>query len=502
MSRSKRVKVAIDHNREAERTTLGAVLINDDLFAPVHAILRPDDFSRDAHRRIWRAILAVQAAGLAIDLVTVRDELAKAGDLDAAGGPAYLSALVDGVPLSSNAGHYARITRQYALRRRLAILAASGGDVEDIERCARDLKSLNGAHGPDGTPIDDPSVWMPTPASQLDGNVSACPTTVARGLFYAERLTCLHSPKKTGKSTFLAAAVAAITSGAEFLDQPTQTGTVLWIGEEAANDIAVRHRQFNGDPKRLFITDARRAVRYAPGLTPIERLRHMIQAADVDALVIDTLTHLARLLGVRSMSTSIEAQELIDVVLEIARSGIPVVFTHHQPRAAEGRGYEPRMRDSTAFEAAVDAEIAFKRTGLEVTLTPTGARWELPTLVAKLDRDKSRFTLTDVRNLAEDEHNGRHDSNETRDWCAEVQSAIETQPDVAWTMHKLKTALQAGRAYDALKTAVNVMCKVGSLESYQRDVRGMERECFRLPSQYALPPTAEREPGDEDPADL
>ena len=501
MSRSKRARVVIDDNREAERTTLGAILINNDLFAQVHAILRPEDFSRDAHQRIWRAMLAVQAAHRAIDLVTLHDELTKSGDLDAAGGPAYISSLADGVPLSTNAAHYARITRQYSLRRRLRVLAATGGDVEDIERCARDLKSLNGAQAPAGTPLDDSALWMPTPASQLASNVSGAPATVARGLFYKERLTCLHSPKKTGKSTILAAAVAAITSATEFLDEPTEPGTVLWIGEEAANDIAVRHRQFSGNPERLFVTDARRAVRYAPGLTPIERLRHMIRAADADALVIDTLTHLARLLGVRSMSTSIEAQELIDVVLEIARSGIPVVFTHHQPRAAEGRGYEPRMRDSTAFEAAVDAEVAFKRTGPEVTLTPTGARWELPTLVAKLDRDKSRFTLTDVRNLVDDEHNDQHNPNEARDWCAEVERAVSQRPEEAWTMTKLKKFLRTGRSYEALTSAVNVMVDVGTLESYRREVCGMRRECFRLATSRESA-AHEREPGDEDPDEL
>ncbi len=487
-------KIAIDREFEAERATLGAVLINNDLFGPVHAVLRPDDFLRETHRTIWRAIVAVQATNRPIDLVTVREELARVGKLDEANGPAYVAGLANGVPRSTNVQYYATLVRESSLRRRLSFLATTGGNVRDLERSVRDLVSLNGATNPDGTRVDDPSVWMPTPASELDAAANNVPVTVARGLFYENRLTCIHSPKKMGKSTLLGAAVAAITTGADFLDEPTKQGTVLWIGEETADDIAGRHLQFNGDPERLLITDARSAVRYAPGLTPVERLTTMIRASEADVLLLDTLTHLARLLGVRSMSASIEAQELADLLQEFARGGMPVAFTHHQPRAPEGGGYQPRMRDSTAFEAAVDAEIAFKRSGTEVVLTCTGARWNLPTVVADLDRERSSFKLIDVRDPAEETHSF---GAEDRDWCADVQRIIGQRPGESWTMSRLKKELRVGGRYEKLRTAVNVMVDAGTLESYQSKVRGKERECFRLGSALA----SERQPGDEDPDD-
>ena len=61
-----------------------------------------------------------------ITLVTVRDALATSGDLESIGGPAYVSALADGVPRSTNVEHYARIVRRASLHRRAQFLAGRG----------------------------------------------------------------------------------------------------------------------------------------------------------------------------------------------------------------------------------------------------------------------------------------------------------------------------------------------------------------------------------------
>ena len=106
------------HNLEAERAALGACLVAADGIAVAREVLNAGDFWRDAHARIWRAIGAVEADQLAIDLITVRDRLAASGDMDAVGGPAYVAALADGVPRSTNVAHYARLVRKAALARR------------------------------------------------------------------------------------------------------------------------------------------------------------------------------------------------------------------------------------------------------------------------------------------------------------------------------------------------------------------------------------------------
>jgi len=59
----------------------------------------------------------------AIDLVTLKEELGRTGDLDEVGGPAYISALIDGVPRSTNVEHYARIIKEKATLRNLIFSA-------------------------------------------------------------------------------------------------------------------------------------------------------------------------------------------------------------------------------------------------------------------------------------------------------------------------------------------------------------------------------------------
>src|SRR6266849_5098094 len=81
------------------------------------------DFFRDAHRRIFGKMVKLAERGDAIDLVTLKEELGRSGELDEVGGPAYITALVDGVPRSTNIEHYARIIKEKATLRNLIFSA-------------------------------------------------------------------------------------------------------------------------------------------------------------------------------------------------------------------------------------------------------------------------------------------------------------------------------------------------------------------------------------------
>ena len=82
-----------------------------------------EDFYRDAHRRIFDKMVKLVERGGAIDLVTLKEELGRSGDLDEVGGPAYITALVDGVPRYMNVEHYARIIKEKATLRNLIFSA-------------------------------------------------------------------------------------------------------------------------------------------------------------------------------------------------------------------------------------------------------------------------------------------------------------------------------------------------------------------------------------------
>jgi replicative DNA helicase len=113
----------LPHNLEAERSVLGAILLHNDAFNLAAEVIDSQDFFRDAHRRIFDKMVKLVERGDAIDLVTLKEELGRAGELDEIGGPAYITALVDGVPRSANVEHYARIIKEKATLRNLILSA-------------------------------------------------------------------------------------------------------------------------------------------------------------------------------------------------------------------------------------------------------------------------------------------------------------------------------------------------------------------------------------------
>ena len=113
------VERPLPHNLEAERCVLGAILIHNDAFNVAVEFIDADDFYRHAHQRVFDTMVGLNEHGQAIDFVTVKDELIRAGTLDDVGGPAYIAALADGVPRSTNVDHYARIVKEKSTLRRL-----------------------------------------------------------------------------------------------------------------------------------------------------------------------------------------------------------------------------------------------------------------------------------------------------------------------------------------------------------------------------------------------
>ena len=76
-------------------------------------------FYREGHRRLFRAMLALTERRVVIDHITLRDELLRRGELEAAGGLEYLAELVDAVPTAANLEFHAKIVRDKAILRRL-----------------------------------------------------------------------------------------------------------------------------------------------------------------------------------------------------------------------------------------------------------------------------------------------------------------------------------------------------------------------------------------------
>ncbi|MGE0456074.1 MAG: replicative DNA helicase [Vicinamibacteria bacterium] len=110
---------SLPHNAEAERTVLGAVLVDNAAFNSAAEILTRDDFHREGHRRIFEAMAALAEKSAPIDTVTLADELQREQALEAVGGIAYLSGLADGLPRITNVEQWSRIIKEKAVLRRL-----------------------------------------------------------------------------------------------------------------------------------------------------------------------------------------------------------------------------------------------------------------------------------------------------------------------------------------------------------------------------------------------
>ena len=109
----------LPHNLEAEKSVLGAILIQNEAFNHAAELIDSNDFFRDAHRRIFEKMIALSERGDAIDFVTLKEELSRGGDLDDVGGPAYIASLADGVPRSANVEYYAKIVKEKSTLRSL-----------------------------------------------------------------------------------------------------------------------------------------------------------------------------------------------------------------------------------------------------------------------------------------------------------------------------------------------------------------------------------------------
>ena len=108
-------------NLDAEESVLGALMVSQAAFNPVMVDVKLDaeDFYRERHRVIFRAIRTLDERHEPIDALTVSELLRQTGELEEAGGEDAVSHLASTVPAPGNAGHYARIVQQNALLRRL-----------------------------------------------------------------------------------------------------------------------------------------------------------------------------------------------------------------------------------------------------------------------------------------------------------------------------------------------------------------------------------------------
>ena len=85
-------------NIEAEQAVLGAMMIKKEAIVEAQEILQPEDFYREAHRRVYDAMLKLAENDEAVDLVTLTEQLRKDGELEKVGGIPFITTIANIVP--------------------------------------------------------------------------------------------------------------------------------------------------------------------------------------------------------------------------------------------------------------------------------------------------------------------------------------------------------------------------------------------------------------------
>lgn len=135
------------HNLEAEQALLGSMLLSPEAVEGGLNAVGADDFYRPAHARIYRAMSELYARSIPVDHLSVADRLESSGELDAAGGKAYLVDLADAVPTTANWSRYGEIIKRTAMLRQLigaaTQIVAMGYDApDDLDQVVEDAERL------------------------------------------------------------------------------------------------------------------------------------------------------------------------------------------------------------------------------------------------------------------------------------------------------------------------------------------------------------------------
>ena len=138
-------------NVDAEESVLGAILLDNSAIDRVTGVLQPDDFYRESHRKIYRAMQALADRSEPADLVTLGEVLRSRSELADVGGAAYLAELAERVPTAANVAYYAKMVRDKAVLRNLIATATSiaergygGQEVKELlDRAEQEIFALS-----------------------------------------------------------------------------------------------------------------------------------------------------------------------------------------------------------------------------------------------------------------------------------------------------------------------------------------------------------------------
>ena len=368
----------LPHNIEAEKATLGSILLNREAIVAVAPWLLPSYFYMERHAQLYEAMLACYNARIPPDTRTVSEELRRRNQLDAVGGIMYLSALVDTVPTSYHVEYYARIIERTALLRQLISaggkIAALGYNEQDeledtLDKAEQTLFDVSQRRSTqDFVPISqviDSYYEQINYLQEHRGEVVGVPTgfrdldEITGGLQQSDLIILAARPSvgKTSLVLSLAYNVATRhqrTVGIFSLEMSRDQLVQRLISMDTRIDTHRLRTGHVGEAELQVVMDSmgRLAavpiyIEDTPGLSIMEvrsKARRLQSQAGVDLIIIDYLQLMA---GRRTENRVQEVSEISRGLKALAREiNVPVIALSQLSRAVEGRtSHVPMLSD-------------------------------------------------------------------------------------------------------------------------------------------------------------
>jgi hypothetical protein len=358
------------HSVEAEQAVLGGLMLDNATWEQVADRLREEDFYRQDHRLLFRAISELTDSNSPFDAVTLSEWLQSRSQLEQAGGLAYLATLARDTPTAANVRAYADIVRERSVLRQLIRV---GGELAEA------------AYRPDGSTaaelaqrISERVAAIQRPITNSEAETRCLADVRAErlawlwpGRFPQGKVSMVVGDPGLGKSLALLAIIAAVTRGSRWpihSEGAAPCGDVLLLSAEddPADTIRPRLEAAGAELRRVHVIDAVREMNSAG--KSVVRCWNLSDTAALDALltklsacklvVVDPIS--AYLHGTDSHKNS-DIRELLAPLAALAtKHRVSIICVSHLNKSAQGSAMY-RTTGSLAFVAAARAVYAVTR---------------------------------------------------------------------------------------------------------------------------------------------
>jgi len=386
-------------NLDAEKALLGALMLRKEAIHDIEDLITPETFYSEKHRIIFQAILKLNSRSEPIDLLSLTTKLEELGQLDQIGGRGYLADLVESVPASVNAQHYAKLLEKKELQRRLidageyvSELGFGDGDNEVHDILDKAEKKIFGVtNAPRGQKFISikhslEETWAQIEKLQSsDGGLRGVPSgfpaldNLLAG-FQPSDLIIIAARPSVGKTTLAldiarnAAVLHGVAVGIFSLEMSANQLTQRMLSAHSKVDAwKLRTGKLSTEQEFQALSESLNELSKSPiyiddqagnNITKMKAAARRLKSEhNLGLIVIDYL---------QLMSTNKNYDNMVNQVTEISRSlkglarelDVPVIALSQLSRAVETRGGKPKLsdlRDSGSIEQDADVVMFIHR---------------------------------------------------------------------------------------------------------------------------------------------